>query len=76
MEPRNRRPASISSPSRTLRSWSACTFIAPKSPKEPDPTSSPHSASTGGTTAVRVDSDTSATVVDGYTDLSALLSDP
>ncbi len=30
----------------------------------------------GGTTAVRVDSDTSATVVDGYTDLSALLSDP
>ncbi|NKS62403.1 2-hydroxyhepta-2,4-diene-1,7-dioate isomerase [Rhodococcus hoagii] len=30
----------------------------------------------GGTAAVRVDSDTSATVVDGYRDLSALLSDP
>lgn len=30
----------------------------------------------GGTAAVRVDSDTSATVIDGYADLSALLDDP
>lgn len=29
----------------------------------------------GGTVAVRVDSDTTATVIDGYTDLSALLAD-
>ncbi|MFC9514696.1 2-hydroxyhepta-2,4-diene-1,7-dioate isomerase, partial [Nocardiaceae bacterium NPDC056970] len=30
----------------------------------------------GGTAAVRVDSDTAATVIDGYVDLSALLDDP
>lgn len=30
----------------------------------------------GGTRAVRVDSDTAATVIDGYADLSALLDDP
>ncbi|WP_413767853.1 fumarylacetoacetate hydrolase family protein [Rhodococcus pyridinivorans] len=30
----------------------------------------------GGTAAVRVDSDSSATVIDGYADLSALLADP
>ncbi|HEY5852653.1 MAG TPA: fumarylacetoacetate hydrolase family protein, partial [Aldersonia sp.] len=30
----------------------------------------------GGTVAVRVDSDTAATVIDGYADLSALLADP
>ena len=30
----------------------------------------------GATVAVRVDSDTTATVIDGYTDLSALLADP
>lgn len=30
----------------------------------------------GGTAAVRVDSDTSATVIDGYADLSVLLDDP
>ncbi|MBV6757594.1 MULTISPECIES: fumarylacetoacetate hydrolase family protein [Rhodococcus] len=30
----------------------------------------------GGTVAVRVDSDTTATVIDGYRDLSALLADP
>src|SRR5690606_30800711 len=57
------------------RSSNVCISTAPSSPKEPEPMRLATLRLDGGTAAVRVDSDSSATVIDGYADLSALLAD-